>query len=110
MIWAIILTFIITVLGMAVMHLRGDNARIEHENCRLQREVTRLTGQVSDCLGNEQRRRERDAYGRGLYDGRKTDTLYRSVLKRYSSGEQITVMTDGERAGSRKGYYDEYNR
>lgn len=92
---AIILTLIFAVLGMTVLYLLKDNDDRANENLRLRRENAELHGRLSDSEIREWRRRERSAYRRGLYDGRKTDTLYRSVLKRYSAGEQITVMTDG---------------
>ena len=92
---AIFLTLIFAVLGMTVLYLLKDNDDRANENLRLRRENAELHGRLSDSEIREWRRRERSAYRRGLYDGRKTDTLYRSVLKRYSAGEQITVMTDG---------------
>lgn len=95
MFWAILLTLIITVLGMLVLRLLRDNIGRTNENLRLRRENSMLRGRLSASENREWHRRERSAYRRGLYDGRKTDTLYRSVLKRYSAGEQITVMTDG---------------
>ncbi len=95
MFWAIILTLIFAVLGMTVLFLLKDNDDRANENLRLRRENTALRGRLSASDNREWHRRERSAYRRGLYDGRKTDTLYRSVLKRYSAGEQITVMTDG---------------
>lgn len=92
---AIILTLIFAVLGMTVLYLLKDNDDRANENLRLRRENAALHGRLSASESREWRRRERSAYRRGLYDGRRTDTLYRSVLKRYSAGEQITVMTDG---------------
>lgn len=92
---AIFLTLIFAVLGMTVLYLLKDNDDRANENLRLRQENAALHGRLSDSENREWRRRERSAYRRGLYDGRKTDTLYRSVLKRYSAGEQITVMTDG---------------
>lgn len=92
---AIFLTLIFAVLGMTVLYLLKDNDDRANENLRLRRENAALHDRLSDSEIREWRRRERSAYRRGLYDGRKTDTLYRSVLKRYSAGEQITVMTDG---------------
>lgn len=95
MFWAIILTLVISVLGMTVLFLLNDNDNRANENLRLRRENTALRDRLSASDDREWHRKERSAYRRGLYDGRRTDTLYRAVLKRYSAGEQITVMTDG---------------
>lgn len=102
MIWAIILTFVITVLGMTVIFLKEGNVKQATENRRLLQENDGLKRQVSDYYNQDQHRRERSAYDRGLYDGRQTDTLYRSVLKRYSNGEQVTIMMNGEREKSQE--------
>lgn len=98
MFWAIILTFAITVLGMLVLFLKDNNAKQVDENRRLHSENDDLKRQISDYYGQDQRRRERSAYDRGLYDGRQTDALYRNVLKRYSVRDQADVMMNGEEA------------
>lgn len=98
MIGAIILTFVITVLAMLVLFFVENNRKQLAERNRLIRENCDLRRQMSDYSTMNQRRRERSAYDRGLYDGRATDTLYRSVLKRYSAKEQVDVMMDGETA------------
>lgn len=98
MFWAIILTFVMTVLGMLVLFLRNDNTRQVNENKRLHNENNDLKRQISGYYDQDQRRRERSAYDRGLYDGRQTDALYRNVLKRYSVRDQADVMMNGEEA------------
>lgn len=95
MFWAIILTFVITVLGMLVLFLYDGKAKETIENRRLRKETDGLKHQISNYTTQDQRRRERSAYDRGLYDGRETDTLYRNVLRRYSAKEQADVMMDG---------------
>lgn len=99
MFWAILLTFVITVLGMLVAVLRDVLKRKIGENQHLTHENNNLRKQINDMRGQDQRRRERAAYDRGAYDARQTDTLYRSVLKKYSNGERVTVMMDGEDGG-----------
>ena len=103
MIWAIILTFVITVLGMTVIFLNDSAKKQMAENRRLMKENDGLKRQVSDYYNQDQHRRERSAYDRGLYDGRQTDTLYRSVLKRYSAGDQVTIMMNGEHQPTKEG-------
>ncbi len=98
MFWAIILTFVMTVLAMLVLFLRDGNMKQAKENHRLHSENDDLKRQISGYYDQDQRRRERSAYDRGLYDGRQTDALYRNVLKRYSVREQADVMMNGEEA------------
>lgn len=104
MFWAILLTFVITVLGMLVLFQRDGTIKREAENKRLLKENDSLKRQISDYYSQDHSRRERTAYNQGLYDGRKTDQLYRSMLKRYSSGEQISVMLNGEDQHGRHEY------
>lgn len=98
MFWAIILTFVMTVLAMLVLFLRDGNAKQVKENHRLRSENDDLKRQISGYYDQDQRRRERSAYDRGLYNGRQTDALYRNILKRYSVREQADVMMNGEEA------------
>lgn len=96
MFWVVILTFVMTVLAMLVLFLRDGNSKQEAENSRLRNENDDLRRQISGYYDQDQRRRERSAYDRGLYDGRQTDALYRNVLKRYSARDQADVMMNGE--------------
>lgn len=98
MFWVAILTFVITVLGMTVLFLVDGNTKQADETKRLRDENDDLKCQISGYYDQDQRRRERSAYDRGLYDGRQTDALYRNVLKRYSAREQADVMMNGEEA------------
>ena len=61
-----------------------------------------LNGQITEILRQENLRKERVAYDRGLYDGRSTDTLYRKMLSKYSAGEQATVMMYGDDETTRR--------
>lgn len=96
MVGAVILTFIITTLTMFVLYLSQECKRHDNDKKRILRDNEGLRRQISECTANENRRRECYAYDKGLYDGRRTDTLYRNVLKRYSSREQVDVMMNGE--------------
>lgn len=93
---AVIITFVITSLLMLVLFFMDNTRKQRVENDRLHKCNERLNGQVSDLIRQQNTRRERDAYNQGLYDGRETDTLYRKMLSKYSSGEQATVMMYGD--------------
>jgi len=93
---AVIITFVITTLLMLVIFFMDNAKKQSLENERLHKGNERLNQQVSDLISQRNSRRERDAYNQGLYDGRSTDTLYRKMLSKYSSGEQATVMMYGE--------------
>lgn len=49
-----------------------------------------------DYQERERSRREQSAYDRGLYDGRTTDKLYRSLVSKYKKGDHITLMCNGK--------------
>ena len=93
---AVIITFVITVLGMLVLLLSDNTKKRDREADRLRKSNERLTCQINDMIRQENTRRECAAYDKGLYDGRMTDTLYRKMLKQYSAGDQATVMMYGE--------------
>ena len=99
---AVIITFVITTLAIFVLLLR-DNEKKQHvERERLRRSNESLNSRIAEMIRQENSRRETDAYNRGLYDGRTTDTLYRKMLTKYSSGEQATVMMYGEEESIRR--------
>lgn len=101
MIWAIILTFIVTSLTGLVMFLYYEIGNRDRENGRISKENDDLRRQINDHYSRDQRRRENRAYDQGLYDGRSTDQLYRQCLKRYNSTkEQVDVMMNGEEGGN----------
>lgn len=99
MVWAIFLTLVVAVMGTTLAYTWFRCRRREAENRRLADENEGLKRRISDGCEQEQRRKERAAYERGLYDGRQTDALYRSVLRRYSAREQVSVMINGENRG-----------
>lgn len=96
MIGAIILTFVITALSMLVLFLLDDKKKQARHNDYILKENDGLRRQISDYYQNDQRRRERSAYDRGLYDGRATDTYYRQCLKKFASRDQTDVILNGE--------------
>lgn len=96
MVGVIILTFLMTVLFMTVLFLIDSAGKQNRENNRLMTENDDLKHQIYDYRDLDRCRREQAAYDRGLYDGRQTDTLYRNVLRKYSSRDQVNVMMNGE--------------
>ena len=71
-------------------------------NLQLQRELDASRINESVCeknlliLREECRNLERQvAYEDGLQKGRKTDALYRQILRQYTNGERFTVMMNG---------------
>jgi len=96
----VIITFIITALGMFVLILFDNAKKQTRETDHLRKSNERLNCQIADMIHKENTRRESAAYDKGLYDGRATDTLYRQMLKRYTTGDQTTVMMYGECDGT----------
>ncbi len=92
MIWTIIFAILMTAFAGGMIHYRTlyfqakDNAR------GLEIEKYHLKNKVEELQLGDRRRRERIAYQAGLYDGRETDILYRSMLRKQQQGERITVM------------------
>lgn len=93
---AILITIVITALGMTVVFQRYVHVEQKREYNRVAHEKENLERQITERKTREIRRNERDAYNQGLYDARKTDTLYRQILSKYASGEQVTVMMNGD--------------
>ena len=85
------LTFIITALTMTVVFLMDNNSKQDAER-----------NQISEYSANEQRRRERSAYDKGLYDGRRTDAYYRQCLKKFTGREQTDVILNGINEGNER--------
>lgn len=96
------LTFIITALTMTVVFLIDSNSKQTAERNRILRENDGLRRQISEYSANEQRRRERSAYDKGLYDGRRTDAYYRQCLKKFTGREQTDVILNGINEGNER--------
>lgn len=99
---AVIITFVITALGIFLLLSLEYAKKQDKESDRLRKSNEHLNGQITEILRQENLRKERVAYDRGLYDGRSTDTLYRKMLSKYSAGEQATVMMYGDDETTRR--------
>lgn len=92
----IIITFVITALAMACLFMVDKNQQKDKESQRLCRENDSLRKQVNNYCIREHETRVNNAYSKGLYDGRKTDALYRQTLSKFHRSEQTDVMMYGE--------------
>lgn len=97
----VIITIAINSLFMLALFMWDRNRQKAKEASLLRTENTRLQNELYHIRANERKRREQHAYDRGLYVGRKTDTLYRSMLSKVSKNEQATVMMYGDERGGR---------
>jgi plasmid replication initiation protein len=95
MAWTVISTMLISVLTFAVLVLRNALKQKYSECSALRRRNDMLTRNLKGLEDADVERRIDAAYKQGLYDGRETDALYRSVLAKHGRGEQFTLMFDG---------------
>lgn len=93
---AVIITFVITALSALALFQYDSGKKLNRENSRLHQANDNLNRRISDMTYQDNARREKDAYNRGLYDARETDELYRKMLKKYTAGERVTVMMHGD--------------
>lgn len=92
MFWTIAFAILMSAFAGSTIHYRMLYLQQREENRGIQAKVYHLRNQVEELQLGDRRRRERLAYQAGLYDGRETDILYRSMLKRQQQGERVTVM------------------
>ena len=97
MIWAIVLTFIVTMLAAFMMFFRYDSQNLTKEVCKLRTENNKLTSELYSMHRDECNRRERDAYNQGVRDAsrRSTQNKYRNIQG------QAATLTDGEGGASK---------
>ena len=96
----IVLTFVITSLALLVIFQKWELTNTSRENDRLISENGRLKRELADVTDQSNFQRECSAYSRGLYDARKTDTLYRSMLKSVSAENRNAAMMNGVEGGN----------
>lgn len=96
MFWAIFITVIICLLLFVVYAEYQARKRAERKCGQLRADNLSLRQRVDRYDQFEVKRLCRENYRRGLDDGAKCDALYRSILSKYKSKEQITVMMYGE--------------
>lgn len=92
MIWIVLFAVLAAGCAVGMLHYRSlylqEKAAADQwwaDGCALYQKYMALTE-------DEHRRREHYAYQAGLYDGRSTDDIYRSLLKRQQNGQSFTVM------------------
>ena len=90
-VFAAVIAGLITALFFTVK----GNMRLQKELEFSQRDVYAAEHELAGYRAELKDLERRLAYQDGLRDGRKTDTLYRQILKKCSGGEQFTVMMNG---------------
>ena len=81
-------------LGLIYEAKVADNWRARCMRVEKERDDARRIN--ATYIDREQKRRENDAYNRGLYDARTTDGLYRQLLEKHSRGDHSTIIMYGE--------------
>lgn len=99
MFWTIFLTVIICFLLFVIYTEYTARCRVEKKCAELRSENKSLKTRNAEYHDWELKRICRDNYNRGLEDGSKCDTLYKSIVSKYAAHEQITVMMYGEKGG-----------
>lgn len=99
MFWTILLTVIICFLIFVCYTEYCARLRIEKRCSELRAENKELRAKNGQYHDWEVKRLCHDNYRKGLEDGSKCDTLYKSIVSKYKSQEQITVMMYGEKGG-----------
>ncbi len=100
MVWTVIFAMLMATFASGMGHYRSLYLQAKEEARGLAAEKYHLRHQVEELERREKQRRERLAYQAGLYDGRETDILYRSMLRKQQQGERITVMLNKDDAFS----------
>ena len=100
-IWVgMILVAVISILVTALFFTIKGNIQLQKEL-----DVSNINSNVIEknllILKEENKELERRiAYETGLQKGRRTDTLYRQILKQYTNGERFTLMMNGTKEDS----------
>lgn len=97
----VLITALIMVLLFLIVMLYDGWCKKDDETRELRKENNKMRDQLNRIDMANRKREKQECYERGLYDGRRTDALYRNLLKRMSPSEQQTaIMPDegGEKA------------
>lgn len=88
---AAVIAVLVTALFFTIrgnLKMQGELHRSEERSYFAEREVERCHEKIMDL-------EKMLSYEAGLQDGRKTDTLYRQLLKKQTGGERFTMMMNG---------------
>ena len=105
--WSDILTVIrvvlFTTLSLGIVYAAKTNDALKERCRKLTAERDAATRENERYEASMQKRRESDAYNKGLYDARKTDELYRQLLAKHTRGEHTTLIMYGETPEGKEG-------
>lgn len=96
MFWAIFAIVIVMILVFIVYSEYQARIRAERDSRELRARNTGLNAELKRYRDHDIERRCKDNYEKGLYDGRTSDTLYRSIVNKYRAKEQFTIIMNGE--------------
>ena len=89
-----------TTLSLGVVYEAKCNDDLRRKLSKFKADLDHALRENERYAASAQKRRETDAYNRGLYDARKTDALYRQILDKYSRGDHSTIIMYGEQPTS----------
>ena len=99
-IWYVLLLAIaVAVLTTTLVFTARGNIRLQKDIEHAEIDIANMQRTI-DIQAAQIRGLEKElSFREGLQAGRKTDTLYRQLLKKYTDKEQFTVMMNGTKEG-----------
>ena len=95
MIFSYILCAVITSMATIIAFISKANLQMQREIRAAHQEHFRLEEKLRLSQAECRSLAEDRAWKAGMEAGRKTDTLYKQIMKRYSGEQQFTVMMNG---------------
>lgn len=92
MIGTVVLTALVTILGMSVFHLIRERNQDRSWNAEIQSENEQLKSLVNFYKNNEQYCREQNCYSEGFIDGQKKAQLQQRFADGLSNNGQATIL------------------
>lgn len=92
MIGTVVLTALVTILGMSVFHLIRERDQDRSRNAEIKSENEQLKSLVNFYKNNEQYRREQHCYSEGVVDGEKKAQLQQRFADGLSNNGQATIL------------------
>lgn len=91
----IFFTVVIACMATVLFFTIKANLKLQKELSDIQVDMFKLNTKLQVTQDECQSLREGRAWRKGMEAGRKTDTLYRQILKKYTGDQQFTVMING---------------
>lgn len=92
MIGTVVLTALVTILGMSVFHLVRERNKASSWNAEIQSENEQLKSLVNFYKNNEQYHREQNCYTKGFVDGQKKAQLQQRFADGLTTNGQATIL------------------